>query len=56
MGRVFVELTAKHCIDGKIKPIAINWPDGRNFEIDKIIDSRTAASLKGSGHGMRYTC
>lgn len=56
MGKVFVEINAQHCLDGKIKPLAIKWPDGRNFEIDKIIDARTAASLKGGGQGMRYTC
>jgi hypothetical protein len=56
MGKIFVELTAKHCIDGKIKPLAINWSDGRTFEIDKIMDMRMAGSLKGGGQGMRYTC
>lgn len=56
MGKVFVEVIALHCLDGKRKPLAIKWSDGRNFEIDKIIDARIAASLKGGGQGMRYTC
>lgn len=40
MGKVFVELTAKHCLDGKIKPPAINWSNGRTFEIDRILHVR----------------
>lgn len=56
MGKVFVELTAEHHLDGKIKPLAIKWSDGRVFEIDHILDVRQAASLKGAGQGMRYTC
>lgn len=56
MGKVFVELNAKHCLNGQIKPTSIIWPDGRTFEIDRILDARMAASLKGGGQGMRYTC
>lgn len=56
MGKAFVEITAKHCLDGQIKPLSIKWSDGRTFEIDKIMDARVAASLKGGGQGMRYTC
>jgi hypothetical protein len=56
MGKVFVKITAEHDLNGQIKPIAINWEDGRIFPIDKIIDVRRAASLKAGGQGMRYTC
>ena len=30
--------------------------DGRVFEVDRLIDIRQAASLKGGGVGIRYTC
>ena len=41
--------------NGNIVPIQIIWEDGRVFSIDKIIDKRNAASLKGGGKGIRYT-
>ncbi|WP_222427951.1 hypothetical protein [Sporomusa sp. KB1] len=30
----------------------MHWPDGRKFEIDKILDVRMAPSQIGGGHGM----
>jgi len=30
--------------------------DGRNFDIDRVLDVRKAASLKSGGMGMRYSC
>jgi hypothetical protein len=56
MGKVFVGIIAEHSMDGKIRPLTLKWADGRTFEIDKVIDVRQAASLKGGGQGMRYTC
>lgn len=56
MGKVFVKITAEHDLNGKIKPVAVNWEDGRIFPIDRVIDARVAASLKAGGQGMRYTC
>lgn len=41
---------------GVIIPEIIIWEDGRKFYIDKVLDSRPAASLKGGGCGIRYTC
>lgn len=40
---------------GSVVPNAIVWDDGRIFEIDKVLDKRRAASLKGGGTGIRYT-
>ncbi|WP_255451178.1 hypothetical protein [Sporomusa sp. KB1] len=34
----------------------MHWPDGRKFEIDKVLDVRMVLSLIGGGHGMRYKC
>lgn len=52
----YVCVTAKFDPDGNILPIAINWDDGRSFEIDRVTDVRYAASLKSGGAGIRYTC
>jgi len=36
--------------------LKIIWEDGRNFEIDKVMDIRNCASLKSGGVGTRYIC
>ena len=51
-----VEITAKHDINGSIRPLTIKWEDGRVFEVDRVLDVRQAPSLKGGGLGIRYTC
>ncbi|MDF2502129.1 MAG: hypothetical protein K0Q77_2843 [Anaerosporomusa subterranea] len=56
MGKIFVEIIAEHDLNGRTKPIAIKWEDGRVFEIDRVLDVRQAASLKAGGTGIRYTC
>ena len=56
MSKVFVEITAKHDINGSIRPLTIRWEDGRVFEVDRVLDIRQAPSLKGGGLGTRYIC
>ena len=56
MSKVFVTITAEHDKCGNSRPLSILWEDGRIFTIDKVLDARTAASLKSGGQGMRYTC
>ena len=51
----YLEVTAKFDSDGRIVPISFIWA-GRKINIDRITDSRPAASLKQGGQGMRYTC
>ncbi|WP_145089288.1 hypothetical protein [Sporomusa sp. KB1] len=48
--------TAQHDKFGNIKSLIMHWPDGRKFEIDRIMDVRMAPSLIGGGHGMRCVC
>jgi hypothetical protein len=54
--KIFVEVIAKFDLEGNITPVSFVWEDGRTFEIDKVTDSRRAASLKAGGQGQRYTC
>ncbi|MBP2649442.1 MAG: hypothetical protein H6Q74_267 [Firmicutes bacterium] len=54
--KVFVEVTAKHDKEGKVRPLSISWEDGRELKIDRVIDVRRTASLKAGGLGIRYTC
>ena len=42
--------------DGTVLPLEIEWDDGRKFVIDRVLDIRKAASTKGGGKGLRYTC
>lgn len=54
--KVYVEVTVRFDIEGKMTPLSMKWQDGRVFEIDRVMDMRRAASLKAGGVGDRYTC
>lgn len=56
MSKTFVRVTAEHDECGNIKPLDLTLPDGRKFEIDRVLDVRQAPSLKSGGLGIRYTC
>ena len=53
--KVFVEVIVKFDKEGKMTPLSILWEDGPQYEIDRVLDVRRAASLKAGGQGMRYT-
>lgn len=36
-------------------PVSVHWENGREYEIDEVMDVRRAASLKAGGVGIRYT-
>lgn len=54
--KVYVTVNVDVDLEGKMTPRLITWEDGRQFEIDRILDVRQAASLPAGGNGMRYTC
>jgi hypothetical protein len=49
--KTYVEITAQHAKAGSVKPLIMHRPDGRNFEIDRVLDVRMAASLRAGGQG-----
>ncbi len=51
-----IDVIAKMSKDGLVVPLSIVWDDGKTYEIDKVLDIRKKASLKGGGMGLRYTC
>jgi hypothetical protein len=56
MKKVYVDVNADHhSIDGIVVPKIITWEDGQQYEVDRIVDIRRAASLKAGGIGTRYT-
>ena len=56
MKKVYVDVMALYQTNGYVSPKEVHWPDGRIFEIDKILDVRKAASLNVGGTGIRFTC
>ena len=54
--KINLQVNADFDLDGNIRPRAITWEDGREFEIDQVLDVRRAASLKAGGLGIRYLC
>lgn len=53
--KTYVNVLARFDAAGKVTPIRIKWEDGRVFPVDRVLDVRRAASLKGGGLGVRYT-
>ncbi len=51
-----VKVRADHMTDGRILPLMFRTEDGPACRIDRIVDVRTACSLKSGGQGTRYTC
>lgn len=53
--KTYVKVTVLYDEDGNVTPLSIQWEDGRDYEIDRILDIRKAASTKAGGIGIRYT-
>ncbi|MCL1835218.1 MAG: hypothetical protein FWG48_03560 [Oscillospiraceae bacterium] len=53
--KVYVDVNELRLKDGRLLPLSFVWEDGDSYEVDRIIETRPAASLKAGGVGMRYT-
>jgi len=53
--RAYVKVIVEYSPEGKIKPLSVEWEDGRRFDVDRLLDVRRAASTRAGGTGMRYT-
>ena len=53
--RVYVKVVVEVSPEGRVRPLSVEWEDGRRFEVDRLLDVRRAASTKAGGQGMRYT-
>ena len=53
--RVYVKVVVECSPEGRVKPLSVEWEDGRKFEVDRLLDVRRAAATKAGGQGMRYT-
>ncbi len=52
--KTYVPVTATFDAEGNITPLEITWEDGHRYEIDRVLDVRRAASIRGGGLGIRY--
>lgn len=53
--RIYVKVVVEYSPEGKVRPLSVEWEDGRCFEVDRLLDVRRAASTRAGGQGMRYT-
>ena len=52
----YVPVTVRFDVDGKLRPLIIEFEDGKEYRIDRILDVRRAACESVGGVGDRYTC
>lgn len=55
MRKVYVKVKAEFDTAGFLSPLSLTWEDGREFPIDRVLDTQRAASRKAGGIGTRYT-
>ena len=53
--KVYVQVKVDFREDGVMLPRKIIWEDGREYEIDRVVDIRQAAAMRAGGQGDRYT-
>jgi len=53
--KVYVEVSARHLIDGTCRPETIKFENDEVYEIDRVKQCCRAASTKVGGTGLRYT-
>ena len=53
--KVYVEVRARHLIDGTCRPETIKFENDEVYEIDRVEQCCRAASTKVGGTGLRYT-
>jgi hypothetical protein len=53
--KAYVTVNEDRLEDGTIIPRVIIWEDGERYEIDKVLETCKAASLRAGGTGLRFT-
>lgn len=54
-GKRYVAVVADTTPEGRIRPLAVLWEDGRRFDVDRVLDSRQAVSTRTGDAGIRFT-
>ncbi len=50
----YVRVVAELGADGNVTPLYVIWPDGRRFDIDRVVDTGFSTSSKTGCSGVRY--
>lgn len=53
--RVFIKVLAEYNEYNQITPIRIIWPDGREYEVDRLLSVKPGVAKSG-GSGECYMC
>ncbi len=53
--KTYVQVSVEFDPDGNMHPTSILWEDGMHYEIDRILDVRSASAARAGGQGDRYT-
>ena len=53
--KTYVQVDVEFNYEGVMRPRGILWEDGQYFEVDKVLDIRSAPAAKAGGQGDRYT-
>ena len=53
--KVYVTAKVEFRSDGQMRPRALIWEDGIEYEIDRVVDVRPGYAAKAGGQGDRYT-
>lgn len=53
--KAYIPVNVRVDADGKLIPLSIEWENGVIYKIDRITDTRRAASVEAGGMGIRYT-
>ena len=53
--KTYVQVIVEFDPDGTMHPTSILWEDGMHYEIDRILDVRSASAARAGGQGDRYT-
>lgn len=51
----YVAVTARMDEDGYVRPLSVQWHDGRTYPIDEVKSVRRASSRRVGGDGICYT-
>ncbi len=54
--KTYVAITAKKDELGNLVPNIIQWSDGREIPVDRVLDVRQAPAIVDGRQGMRYIC
>ena len=54
--KVYVDTIVEFTDEGMIRPLSIEWEDGRKYEIQRVRHCAPSTSRRAGGAGLMYTC